>query len=152
MNKRYAQNILIISSVLVAFWAGFVSSISFMEAWMKFRAPGITLPLGLGIGKLVFSSLNLVEWFFLVACIALLGLYHKSFRFLLSHHLLQVILAILLIQTFWLLPGLVQRADLIMAGSEPADSNIHIYYVVLEIIKVGLLVALAVRQGLKTSR
>ncbi len=45
-------------------WIGFVSAISFMEAWLKFRAPGITLPLGLGIGSLVFKALNLMEWLF----------------------------------------------------------------------------------------
>lgn len=43
-------------------WLGFVCAISFMEAWLKFRAPGITLPLGLGIGRLVFAALNKVEW------------------------------------------------------------------------------------------
>lgn len=37
-----------------------------MEAWLKFRAPGITLPLGLGIGKLVFNALNKMGWLFLV--------------------------------------------------------------------------------------
>lgn len=43
-------------------WIGFICAISFMEAWLKFRAPGITIPLGLGIGKLVFQALNYVEW------------------------------------------------------------------------------------------
>ncbi len=32
-----------------------------MEAPHKFQAPGITLVLGLGIGKLVFFTLNKVE-------------------------------------------------------------------------------------------
>jgi len=45
-------------------WAGFVCAISFMEAWLKFRAPGVTLPIGLGIGKLIFAALNKVEWVF----------------------------------------------------------------------------------------
>ena len=56
-------------------WIGFVCAISFMEAWLKFRAPGITRPLGLGIGRLVFKALNKVEWFFafvLVVCYFLL--------------------------------------------------------------------------------
>jgi len=47
--------------VIVAFlWIGFVAAISFMEAWIKFQAPGITVPLGLGIGKIVFAALNKV--------------------------------------------------------------------------------------------
>lgn len=51
--------------IIVTFlWIGFVCAISFMEAWLKFQAPGITVPLGLGIGRLVFNALNTVEWVF----------------------------------------------------------------------------------------
>ncbi len=45
-------------------WIGFVCAISFMEAWLKFQAPGVTLAVGLGIGQLVFALLNKVEWVF----------------------------------------------------------------------------------------
>ena len=40
-------------------WLGMVFAISFLEAPLKFRAPGITIPLGLGIGRLVFRALNI---------------------------------------------------------------------------------------------
>jgi len=53
----------IIISVL---WLGFVLSISFMEAWLKFQAEGVTQVIGLSIGKLVFGALNKVEIFFLI--------------------------------------------------------------------------------------
>ena len=43
------------------FWLGMVVAISFLEAPLKFRAPGVTLPVGLGIGRLVFKALNVVE-------------------------------------------------------------------------------------------
>ena len=39
-------------------WLGMVLAISFLEAPLKFRAPGVTLPIGLGIGRLVFRALN----------------------------------------------------------------------------------------------
>lgn len=42
-------------------WLGMVPAISFLETPLKFRAPGITVPLGLGIGRLVFRALNGVE-------------------------------------------------------------------------------------------
>jgi len=42
-------------------WIGFIGAISFMEAWLKFQALGITTELGLGIGKLVFNALNRLE-------------------------------------------------------------------------------------------
>ena len=47
--------------LLPGVWLGFVLGISFLEAPLKFRAPGITRELGLGIGKLVFGALNKVE-------------------------------------------------------------------------------------------
>jgi hypothetical protein len=42
-------------------WLGMVFAISFVETPLKFRAPGITVPLGLGIGRLVFRALNATE-------------------------------------------------------------------------------------------
>ena len=38
-----------------------VLAVSFLEAPLKFRAPGVTLPIGLGIGRLVFRALNSAE-------------------------------------------------------------------------------------------
>ena len=48
-------------------WLGMVLAISFLETPLKFRAPGITVPLGLGIGRLVFRALNAAELAFAVA-------------------------------------------------------------------------------------
>ena len=42
-------------------WLGMVLAISFLEAPLKFRAPGVTIPIGLGIGRLVFRALNTAE-------------------------------------------------------------------------------------------
>ena len=55
---------LFIVIIVIFLWAGFICAISFMESWLKFRAPGITMPVGLSIGKLVFSALNKIEWIF----------------------------------------------------------------------------------------
>ena len=54
--------------ITVFLWSGFCA-ISFMESWLKFRAPGVSLPIGLGIGKLVFNALNKMEWVFAVISI-----------------------------------------------------------------------------------
>ena len=42
-------------------WLGMLLAISFLEAPLKFRAPGVTLQIGLGIGRLVFRALNACE-------------------------------------------------------------------------------------------
>lgn len=60
-----------IALVCVFVWVGFVCAISFMEAWLKFRAEGVTLPIGLGIGRLVFQALNRVEWVLAAAVAAI---------------------------------------------------------------------------------
>src|SRR3954453_22433267 len=53
-------------------WLGMVLAISFLEAPLKFRAPGVTVPIGLGIGRLVFRALNIVE--FILGATLMLGL------------------------------------------------------------------------------
>ena len=50
-----------IAAAVVFVWLGMVAAISFLEAPLKFQAPGITVQLGLGIGRLVFRALNAVE-------------------------------------------------------------------------------------------
>ena len=50
-----------IGVALMFVWLGMVLAISFLEAPLKFRAPGVTLQIGLGIGRLVFRALNSAE-------------------------------------------------------------------------------------------
>src|SRR5699024_12458385 len=40
-------------------WIGLIIGISFIAAPLKFTAPGITIPLGLGIGRRVFLAMNI---------------------------------------------------------------------------------------------
>lgn len=136
MNKSPA----IISGTLF-FWAGFVCSISFMEAWLKFRAPGVTLPIGLSIGKLVFTALNRMEWVFLLLFSIMAAPRFKN----LPKKVLTLSVAVtvvLLTQTIWLLPRLTQRAEQIIAGNEPGESAIHLVFGILEVSKVALLIYL----------
>ena len=50
-----------VAVAVVFVWLGMVLAISFIEAPLKFRAPGVTLQIGLGIGRLVFRALNACE-------------------------------------------------------------------------------------------
>jgi hypothetical protein len=59
-----------ICTAVVFTWLGMVLAISFLEAPLKFRAPGVTVPVGLGIGRLVFRALNTAEIVFAVALVA----------------------------------------------------------------------------------
>lgn len=120
-------------------WIGFVCAITFMEAWLKFRAPGITLPLGLGIGRLVFAALNKVEWVFALAII--INIVWNTPDILKWQNLSFAIpLVLLIIQTIWLLPALDARAEMHIQGQHVPHSNLHFYYVGMEIIKVVCLI------------
>jgi hypothetical protein len=125
-------------------WIGFLGAISFMESWLKFLAPGITVELGLGIGKLVFNGLNKIEWAMAFAIIANL-LWVKEKILSRKNRLILVPISCLLLQTFWLLPALDLRADLVIQGHTLPHSNLHYYYVGLEIIKLSCLFIIGIR-------
>lgn len=123
-------------SICITFlWIGFVCAISFMEAWIKFRAPGVTLPIGLSIGRLVFSALNKVEWVFAIAILIEI-IWSKVKLFRIAHWTYFIPLMILMVQTWILLPRLDARALLHIQHEVLAPSNLHFYYVAIEIIKV----------------
>lgn len=128
--------------VLLLFWAGFVSSISFMEAWQKFRVKGVTLTIGLSIGKKIFTSLNRTEWVFLFFY-TILGLTLVKVTFDIRTILTLLLFAILFTQTFWLLPALNHSVERILKGETPARSSLHLYFGSLEILKILLLIWLS---------
>lgn len=131
---------IIIATIFI--WIGFVCAISFMEAWLKFRAPGITLPLGLGVGRIVFYALNKVE-ITLSIVIVISILLNKKYT--LSPILFYISLAILLVQTFWLLPILDTRAEMHIQNKNVTPSSIHLYYVALEVLKVMCLLGYGIK-------
>ena len=50
-----------VATAAVFVWLGMVLAISFLETPLKFRAPGVDIPIGLGIGRIVFRALNRAE-------------------------------------------------------------------------------------------
>lgn len=136
------KKISIIPAYLFIFWAGFVCAISFMEAWLKFQAPGVTLTIGLSIGMKVFKALNIVEWTMLLIALGWILPQLKSLSFWLKFGMITNAL-ILLLQSFVLIPDLTLRAmSLIENRPLPPNPTTHITYIVFEIIKVALLVAM----------
>jgi hypothetical protein len=116
-------------------WIGFICAISFMETPLKFRAPGVTLPIGLNIGKLVFRALNKVEWAcaFIIAIGMLISKGHLNI-FIFGGYVLTLFL--LVTQTLWLLPALEKRADALISGQTLLPSTLHWYFVAAELGKV----------------
>lgn len=129
-------NFIMLMSVFL--WLGFIGAISFMESWLKFQAPGVTLSIGLGIGKIVFGALNKIELLLsgiVLVCFLLSKDYSGKFWYI-------GILVILLLQTFWILPVLDARADIVISGQKPPASALHWLFVLAELVKSVFLVIL----------
>jgi len=122
-------------------WLGMVLAISFLEAPLKFRAPGVTLPLGLGIGRIVFRALNIAEtvWaaLLLLACVVL-GPSTSVWVWL------GVVVVALAVQLMVIRPPLTRRSNRVLAGEDLPRSTAHYYYIALEVIKVIALIGLAI--------
>lgn len=125
----------------VFLWLGMVTAISFLEAPLKFRAPGVTLPVGLGIGRLVFRALNACEA--VLSVVAAVGVFGAGCpRTVVAAF--AVAAGALVIQVIGVRPALTRRSDAVLSGEPGAGrtrSRAHVAYVGLEAVKV---VALAV--------
>lgn len=129
-------------------WLGMVLAISFLEAPLKFRAPGVTIPLGLGIGRLVFRALNSCEAVLAAVVVVALVIGEPSTGLIAA---VMVAVAALLIQVIGVRPALTRRSDAVLADARQADagrSHAHYVYVALEVVKVvALLVSGVVLLG-----
>lgn len=117
-------------------WLGMVVAISFIEAPLKFRAPGITIQLGLGIGRLVFRALNICE--VLLAGLALVAVVLGRAPGPATAALV-VAVAALGAQVVAVRPALARRSDAVLADATVAASgrsNAHLVYVGFEVVKV----------------
>jgi hypothetical protein len=118
-------------------WLGMVLAISFVEAPLKFRAPGVTLRIGLGIGRLVFRALNVFEYVFAVVIAA--ALFTHETPLALNVALCGAVGA-LLTQTIVVRPLLSRRTSAVLDGDEGRRSKAHFAFVGLEVVKVAALV------------
>ncbi|KZS67665.1 hypothetical protein [Mycobacterium ostraviense] len=118
-------------------WLGMVLAISFLEAPLKFRAPNVTLQIGLGIGRLVFRALNTVEVGFALVLLALVVAGPTPVRIGVA---LGVAVAALALQLIAVRPRLTRRSDRVLAGQEGPRSRAHYVYVGCEVVKVVALV------------
>lgn len=122
-------------------WLGMVLAISFLEAPLKFRAPGVTLPLGLGIGRLVFRALNACEAVLALVVIAGLLVGRAGAGVAVAAGVAVVTLAV---QVLLVRPALTRRSDQVLAGADGPRSHAHLVYVGLEVAKVVALIVTGV--------
>ncbi|MDN5744549.1 MAG: hypothetical protein L0H31_05435 [Nocardioidaceae bacterium] len=122
-------------------WLGMVLAISFLEAPLKFRAEGLTVQVGLNIGRLVFGALNIVEAV-LALVLAIAFLIDAPPRAGMAA--LAVATVVLVVQLVLIRPLLARRTNAVLADSEigidTPRSHVHLWYVGAELVKVIALI------------
>ncbi|WP_253766937.1 hypothetical protein [Goodfellowiella coeruleoviolacea] len=113
-----------------------VLAISFLEAPLKFRAPDVTVRIGLGIGRIVFRALNAVE-----VVLALVVVVASLVGGVPGPVLVAVVAAVVLLvlQLVAIRPVLNRRSDRVLAGETPPRSRAHFGYIAAEVLKVAAL-------------
>ena len=117
-------------------WLGMVLAISFLEAPLKFRAPGLDLRTGLAIGRIVFRALNRFEMVLAVVLVVGLASGDPGRVAAVAGTVAVVALAL---QLGVVRPALGRRSRAVLAGASGRRSNIHRWYVALEFAKVAAL-------------
>lgn len=130
---------------LFLIWAGIIVGVSLLATPAKFLAPDLSLAEALQVGRVTFQVMAVAEGILLtLACVLVIlkpPVLKRSFLWPL------VIAAILLFQYAVLLPFLNIQTNQVMAGEAPGQtSSLHSVYVVIELLKVGLLLFLGLRQ------
>ncbi|MDX8570400.1 hypothetical protein OZ666_01815 [Elizabethkingia sp. HX QKY] len=124
---------------VLCFWLGLMLSISFLETPLKFQVPGMTLPVALALGKLIFGVSTNIQ-LFLTGVIALNFLLVKKYLtagIIISYILLVILL---LLEKFWMLPVLDARADMLAGGKSVQPTSLHDYFIYAEVGKLILIV------------
>lgn len=127
-----------VTIALTFVWVGLVVGISFIEAPLKFRAPDVTVRIGLGIGRLVFRVVNTVEAVLAVVIAGCVVLAPPP-----PVPLGATVLAIVVLATQLALvrPRLSRRSNAVLAGEEAPRSRAHHVYVGTELVKLVALLA-----------
>lgn len=139
MNPDIRQRIhrAILNPAWICFtWFGMTAGISLLATPARFTAPTVTREIGLDVSRAVFTVLGKAE---LVALIVLLLVVRLSNRARRWWAMSGVLALIVIAQSVWLLPELVERTQQIVAGSEPPPSIVHAVYSTLELVKLGML-------------
>lgn len=145
--KYTIKNPIVFTALLL--WFGVFMTVSFVETPLKFQVPGVTLPVALELGKIMFgfSTHFQMAMLAIVAVGFLLGKKRWNWFSIIAY---TVIIATLLLQKFWMLPVLDARADLLAAGKSIPPTVLHDYFIYSEVVKAIFLVIVICFQLVRT--
>lgn len=130
--KLHVKNPLVL--MMLCLTTGVFITISFLETPMKFQVSGMTLPVALELGMMMFGISTKIQCVFLILIIAVMCISRKNYK---KTDFLMVLLVviILLLEKFWMLPVLDTRAQLLSAGKPVPPSEMHNYFIYAESAK-----------------
>ena len=126
--------------IIPSVWIGLLVGLGFIETPLKFLAPGMTLEIALGLGRLVLTTADFIGVGMLAVITAL------SFRPRLGRPgwlTLGGLWIVLLVQLIVIRPMLNARTDLVLAGVAAGESQLHTVYIAADVLLlIGLVVYL----------
>lgn len=133
------------TAVIALIWFGMLMGVSFLATPVKFRAPSLTLPVALDVGRQTFAVLAMAETALSAALVA--AALAAGGRVLWP--LIGTLAVVVAAQGLWLLPVLDARVQVILDGGVPAPSAAHWFYILTDMAKlalVGVIAAVALRR------
>jgi hypothetical protein len=130
--------------LLPSLWVGLLIGVSFIATPVKFRAPSLTLPVALDVGRTTYAWWNAIEWILLGVLVLVMVLARPSTFAVAAAGALDILF---LIQSMILLPALNKRVAMVVSGKKPAAASDHQLYVTIDILKLCILAAVVWKQG-----
>lgn len=124
---------------LLLIWSGAIIGVSFVATPVKFRAPNLTLPVAIEVGKVTFHAMQALECSLFGALLFDAAFLHKAE--LSEWRLLGGLGACLSLQTLWLMPMLDKKSEPVIKGlikEQRPRSFEHSCFVVVEVLKLVL--------------
>lgn len=136
--------------MLLCLMAGMFMTVSFLETPMKFQVEGISLPVALGLGKLMFGLSTKIQGVLLMLVLILMLISHKNYTKF-DFIVLLGLFFILSLEQFRMLPVLNARVDALSSGKVLPATSLHDYFIYAETAKAGFLILMMILQFKKTS-
>lgn len=128
--------------IVPSVWLGLLIALAFVETPLKFLAPGMTLEVALGVGRLVLTAAD-IAGVVLLAVITVLALPRPRVPRA-GLIVLGALWVVLLAQVAIVRPLLNARTDVILSGGDPGESSLHVVYIAADLLLVAGLVAFLV--------
>jgi hypothetical protein len=135
--------------LLPTLWSGLLIGVCFIATPAKFRAPSLTPPVALDVGRATFTVWNEAEWLVLALMVPPLMLLPVDQFSAVATFFLGILLVI---QSVVLLPALnvqntVAKSGKWLAATRLAKAIDHHNYMLVDLIKLCILLAIVWKQG-----